>query len=109
MPKKHQLEMALSKLSKYPKDAKDSEESEHMQFLGVLSRQVHSVGEGGRAAEAGIEWRKKLSYSMKDGFQRYLRIAKHLAGQELAHAQRMDMKGQLWRISKSRCTYLTVI
>jgi hypothetical protein len=33
------------------------------------------------------------------GFQRYLRIAIHLAGQELAHAQRMDMKGQLWRVS----------
>jgi hypothetical protein len=53
MPKKRQLEMALSKLSKYPKDAKDSEESEHVQFLGVLSRQVHSVV--GRAAEAGVE------------------------------------------------------
>ena len=42
---------------------------------------------------------KSFSYRMQDQFQRYQRIAKHLAGRELAHVQRMDIKGQLWRVS----------
>ena len=42
---------------------------------------------------------KSFSYRMQDQFQRYHRIAKHLAGRELAHVQRMEIKGQLWRVS----------
>ena len=45
---------------------------------------------------------KSFSYRMQDQFQRYQRIAKHLAGRELAHVQRMDIKRQLWRVS-SHC------
>jgi len=47
---------------------------------------------------------KSFSYRMKDRFQRYNRIAKHLAGRELAHVQRMDIEGQLWRVSKTPTT-----
>ena len=36
---------------------------------------------------------------MNAGFQRYHRIVQHLTGREIAHIQRMDVKGQLWRVS----------
>ena len=42
---------------------------------------------------------KNFSSTMKDGFQCYLRITKHLVGREMAHVQRMDMNRQLWRVS----------
>ena len=42
---------------------------------------------------------KSFSSKMNAGFQRYHRIVQHLTGREMAHIQRMDVKGQLWRVS----------
>ena len=41
-----------------------------------------------------------FSDTMKEGYQRYLRIARHLTGREMGHVQSMDRKGQLWRVSE---------
>ena len=42
---------------------------------------------------------KGFSDTMKEGYQRYLRITRHLTGREMGHVQSMDRKGQLWRVS----------
>ena len=60
-----------------------------------MSRKLEHEDDEVKRLKGELNAEKSFSSKMNACFQRYHRIVQHLTGREMAHIQRMDVKGQL--------------